>query len=355
MISREILRLVLTIEVAAVLTCLAAVAIHAVWLWWRQRADAPRLTKGRATLAATVAAGRDGDSADDGVGQLRRLPRRVQRRVVEQLAVSVVGDEGRRVTGVAESLGLVAAAERRCASRWWWRRLLGAYQLNVYSHGQDWLPRLLDDPHPAVRAQALEWAGDAAREDLAPHLAAALRDPSPLCRHTAADSILRAGALLVDALAAELGRRPEDEQADLLSVLAQRPDPRYREAAMAATADVERPGRRAAGAALLGGIGGADAGSALTCLLADGDASVRVAAADALRRLGHVAAAPDVAPLLRDPVFAVRRAAGAALAALGPGGTLLLRHYLGDDNQFAADMARYSLDVAALRGTGGVG
>jgi len=67
-----------------------------------------------------------------------------------------------------------------------------------------------------------------------------------------------------------------------------------------------------------------------------------------LRRLGHRQAAPDLAPLLRDSSFVVRRSAGAALAGLGPGGILLLRHYLSDTDRFAADMARYSLDVAAL-------
>ena len=89
--------------------------------------------------------------------------------------------------------------------------------------------------------------------------------------------------------------------------------------------------------------------TALTSLLVDADATVRATAADGIRRLGHQLAAPDLAPLLRDPSFDVRRAAGAALAALGPGGVLLLRHYLADEDRFAADMARYSLDVAALR------
>jgi HEAT repeat protein len=99
----------------------------------------------------------------------------------------------------------------------------------------------------------------------------------------------------------------------------------------------------------LGGVGGAEAATALKSLLVDADAMVRAAAVAGIQRLGHQLAAPDVAPLLRDPSFEVRRAAGAALGALGPGGILLLRHYLADEDPFAADMARYSLDLVALR------
>ncbi len=140
-------------------------------------------------------------------------------------------------------------------------------------------------------------------------------------------------------------------QADLLAVLARRPDPRYGPAALAAAAD-DLPALRAAAAELLGGVGGADAGRTLRGLLADSDAAVRVAAVDGLRRAGIEDAVPAIAPLLGDQAFAVRRAAGAALAALGPGGTLLLRHYTSAGDQYAADMARHALDVAALRRPG---
>ncbi len=348
-IPKAFLRTVLTLELAVIGVCVAGVAGHALWLWFRSRADAPRLARGHAALAAALVAVPDLDQAR--VAELRGLPRRVRAAVVDQLAVSVTGEEGRRMAEVATTLGLVAAAQRRCRSRRWWRRLLGAHQLNVHGGGDDIFPRLFDDPHPAVRAQAIEWAGDAQHPDLASRLVAALGDSSALCRRTAADSILRAGASLVGALAGELGACAGQQQADLLAVLARRPDPRYGPAALAAVTDA-LPALRAAAAALLGGVGGASAGAALRSLLADDEAAVRAAAADGLRRLQLEEAVPDLAPLLRDPDFAVRKAAGAALAALGPGGTLLLRHYAADADPFAADMARHSLDVAALRRAG---
>jgi HEAT repeat protein len=345
-IPKALLRTVLAVEVIVTLACLGEVALHSLLLWWRIRADAPRLTRGRAALTEAVLGHSDVDN--DRVADLTRLPRRVQVQVVDQLAVSLTGEDGRRVAEVADRLGLVAAAKRRCRSRLWWRRLLGAHQLNVHGGGEVVLPGLFDDADPAVRAQAIEWAGDARRADLAPRLVQALRDPSALCRHTAADSILRAGASLVDALAAELSSCTGRQQADLLAILARRPDGRYSAAALAALAD-DLPELRAAAAGLLGGVGGAEGGVALRSLLADADETVRATAADALRRLGLEEAVPDLVPLLRDPSFAVRRAAGTALAGLGPGGTLLLRHYLNDPDADAAAMARHCLDVAAVR------
>jgi hypothetical protein len=348
-IPSSLLRVVLAVEVAAALACVAGVAIHALWLWWRDRADADRLVQGHTVLAAAVL-GQDG-AEHARVAELRRLPRRVQEAVVDQLAIGVTGEEGRRVEWVATQLGLVGRALRRCRSRWWWRRLRGAHELNVHGGGGETLPALLDDPHPAVRAQAIEWAGDARRPELAPRLVAALADPAALCRHTAADAILRAGASLVDALAAELSSCAGQQQADLLAVLARRPDPRYGPAALAA-GDSDLPALRAAAADLLGGVGGEDAGRALRHLLADGDAAVRAAAVDGLRRARMEDAVPDIAPLLGDGAFAVRQAAGTALAALGPGGTLLLRHYTTSSDRYAADMARHALDLAALRRPG---
>jgi len=234
-ITPRLLRVVVTVEVAVALGCQATVAAHALLLWFRQRVDAPRMVQGHAALAVAIDGDRPVDEAR--VAELRHLPRRVRRRVVERLAVSVTGEEGRRVGEVAVSLGLVGSARRRCRSRWWWRRLLGAHQLNVYGLGDEVLPLLFDDSDPAVRAQVIEWAGDAQREKLAPRLVSSLDDPAALCRNVAADSILRAGASLVDAVARELSSRSGRAVAELLAVLARRPDPAYRQACLAAARD----------------------------------------------------------------------------------------------------------------------
>ena len=148
MISSDFLRTALSVEVALIAACLAAVAGHGLWLRVRHRADAPRLVEGHRVLAAAIVEP-PGAAGRSRVEELRRLPPRIRRRrVVGELAVSVIGAEGRRVGEIADSLGLVAAAARRCGSRWWWRRLLGAHQLNVYGRGDDVLPGLFDDDHP---------------------------------------------------------------------------------------------------------------------------------------------------------------------------------------------------------------
>lgn len=352
MISREVLRTVRAVEGVVAALALASVAIHALWLRRRRHADRPHLDRGRAALAeALIAAPGDDGVWSDRMAELSRLRRRVQRRIVQEFAVAVTGAEGRGVGDAAEELGLVEAARRRCRSRRWSQRLLGAHELNVYGRGADVLPSLFDDPNAMVRSQVIEWAGDARQEDLAPRLVSAMQDPSAICRNTAADSILRAGAPLVDALTREVSARSDQEQADLLAVLARRPDPKYREVALGAVTG-QLPALRAAGAAVLGGVGGPDSAAALRRLLADTDAEVRAAAADGLRRLEHQPAAADIAALLRDPSFDVRRAAGTALAGLGPVGSLLLRHFLDDADPFAADMARQSLDILALGSSG---
>jgi HEAT repeat protein len=80
-------------------------------------------------------------------------------------------------------------------------------------------------------------------------------------------------------------------------------------------------------------------------MLDDPEPSVRAAAAVALGRLGHWPAAPAIAARLRDPVWVVRRDAALALRGLGPAGELLLERALRDEDGFARDMARQTLDL----------
>jgi HEAT repeat protein len=89
---------------------------------------------------------------------------------------------------------------------------------------------------------------------------------------------------------------------------------------------------------------------ALLDLLADEVPEVRAAAAHALGKLGHWPAVSHLAPLLRDRVWIVRRAAGLALLALGAPGLLYLRRYLSDTDPFAADMAQQALDLPSTVG-----
>jgi hypothetical protein len=83
--------------------------------------------------------------------------------------------------------------------------------------------------------------------------------------------------------------------------------------------------------------------------LNDSAAQVRQAAAHALGRLKCWQTAPAVARLLEDPVWTVRQEAALALRSFGAPGILLLRRSLANPDRFAGDMARYVLDLHAMR------
>jgi HEAT repeat protein len=98
-------------------------------------------------------------------------------------------------------------------------------------------------------------------------------------------------------------------------------------------------------ARLLGALGGEEHAAAVRERLGDEAPEVRAAAAVALGRLGDWSSAPAVAERLRDPSWRVRRDAALALRALGPAGELLLERALRDDDEFARDIARQTLDL----------
>jgi HEAT repeat protein len=344
-ISESLLRAVVVGEVALVAVLLGVAASHSAWLWWDQRRSLPLVRRGRAVLAAVVAA----DMAPaEAAAALAPLPARLQSRLVAELASSLRGAEHDALSAVAASLGLVRRARRLTESRSRGRRLRGAYLLIRYG-AADFPTRLLDDPDPGVRAQALEWLAEHPAAELVPRVVALLADPSPLCRFTARDTMLRTG---IDPLAL-LG--PEEVSAlspqaleGVLELAAARPDPRHG-AAGVRFAGAGHPGVRARAAALLGAAGGGAAAATLESMLDDGSEEVRRAAAAAVARLGHWPAAAAVARLLRDPSWDVRASAAEALTRLGSPGLLLLRRYAGDDDPFASDMARQQLELAELR------
>jgi HEAT repeat protein len=295
-----------------------------------------------------LAAALDSDAPAKPPPELAVLSSRLQSRLLAEMAPSVVGTARRRIEGLAASLGLTARAVALTHRRRWWHRLAGAHLLTMYGSDVGPLYRLLDDPHPAVRAQAAEWAGDRGSQGLAQHLVMLLTDPAPLARVTAKDGLLRVGAFATDAIAARLAAGPGPGIDDVLDVAARRPDSRYiGDAAMLSTAP--EPSTRAKAAALLGAVGGVVPTDALERLLTDEAAEVRRAAALSLARLGHWPAAVTVAPLLRDQEWDVRHAAAEALVSFGPPGLLLLRRFLHDDDAFARDMAQQALEIADLR------
>jgi HEAT repeat protein len=337
---------VLLVLVPLALGMIAAIFGHAGWLAWRRRFDPPRLARARTELAGELTVS---GPIRAGPG-LTALPHRLRRQLLLDVAMTLHGGERQRLAACAVDLGIVAEARRWTGSRWWWRRLRGAHLLASLGTRDPVLDRLLDDPHPAVRGQAIMWAADHVDAALADRLVGKLGDESPLCRHSARDALLGAGGVAVPAVAAGLARGEGGGVAALLDIAAERPDPRYRLAAWSLAED-HRPAVRAGAVQLLGALAGDDAVAVLERRLVDPDDAVRQAAASALGRLGHWPAASAVAQLLRDPSWDVRLAAGEALTHLGAPGALMLQRYRRDSDPFAADMAERVAQTAQLRST----
>lgn len=364
-ISISLLYDAIFVLVGLVVATLAAASCHAAWLAWARRYDRPRLARARAVLAAELAAEPTAEAAAEPVAgsaagpaagsgpvnldeRITALPSRLRRQLVVELADSLRGAQRRRLADIAADLGVVGQARRLAGSRWWWRRLRGAYLLSSLHERDPVVHRLLVDRHPAVRAEAIIWAGDNLDAALADRVVELLADDSALCRNAARDALLRAGPAAAPAVVDHLRRGETTDLLALLDVAAARPDQRYQLAARVLATDA-LPAIRAAAVALLGTLGGEDDVPVLEGRLGDRDTAVRQAAATALGRLGHWPAAPAVARLLRDGSWEVRQAAGEALIALGAPGALMLRQYARDDDPFAADMAQRITQLARLR------
>ena len=104
---------------------------------------------------------------------------------------------------------------------------------------------------------------------------------------------------------------------------------------------------RARAVALLGALGSEHGLALVVGALDDPDAAVRLAALRALAGLAHWPAAPAVARRLHDAAWDVRRQAALTLRALGAPGLIFLRRSRDGDDQVAAAVARYALDLAA--------
>ena len=332
-------RAVIAVEAIVVATTLFTVLGHAGWLGYRGRVRAPVLDDARRSLTTVLDAKNSGDLPL----RVRRLHRREQADLLTGLAAALAGARLARLRGMADELGLLALAERRCRSRRWSRRLEGARMLTLFGGGTTCMLALLDDPREEVRAQAIEWAGGHSSMGTNERLLRLLDDPATLCRFAVKDSLLRLGDAIVPSLRRGLSERGGATM-DLLQIATWAPHPSYLEPAMGIAGSPDDC-ERAAAVRLLGALGGAGAVGPVVTALNDPSPQVRAAAAAAIAQLGHWPAAVMLGERLRDPAWDVRKEAGLALTRLGAPGQLVIRRALHDDDPFAADMARLVLEV----------
>lgn len=303
--------------------------------------------RARVDLAETVLGSED--AAARGIATLRHLPRRALAQALVGLATDLGGNARSRLRRVADATGVSRHIRRLARGRW--RRRARAAQLQMLLPDDDPLrTALVLDPHPVVRARAVETLGPEETLDAAGHLFELLGDDNPGVRLAAQQALLRCDARLIPHLIAHMDR--EDAPGALLGleVAANLPDPRL-EAVLLRHADDPDPSRRMLVATALGStLSETDQTlSVLSALLDDHDSTVRACAAGAIGRLAVVELAPQLAAKLSDPAWVVRREAGSSLARMGPVGTMLLRVHLTDEDRFARDMARQILDIVATR------
>jgi HEAT repeats len=324
MISLELLMRVCGIEAVVLILAVVLVCGHALWLWHEQKWSWPQLIRGWAILAATL----DGPvppPAD--LKWLGSLPVRLQIRLFTSIMVSLTGLGRERITRVARIIGLLSRVETLCGSPLWWRRLQGGRLFTLFGGGWEYMPTLLRDPHPLVRAQAAEWAVEHPRPGIINSLLILLDDGHALCRVKAQDSLLRMGSVVKEPLHRYLSSHPNSGVEAALRVAVGLADQRFLPVAIHLCRDAS-PGVRILATELMGAVGGREAVDTLIRLLNDADPEVRAAAARALGKLGHWPAATTLAALLQDRRFEVRWEAGLALRALGAPGILWLRRAL---------------------------
>lgn len=338
------LRVSLVILLLFFLAAVAFVGAHGAWLKRFLRRREAGLVEGR-TILARVVSSPTLDSSD--VAQLRALPQRVQLRLLIELIRHLGGDVRDRMQLIAAELGIVERARELSDSPFWWDRLQALRVLTALAREEEAL-RFLKDRNSAVRAQAVEWAGDHPTPAVVRALLDMLDDPDTVSRFAVQDSVLRLGLVVAEPLAAKLAAASGPAVIPALEVAAALGQGVFAGPAIRLCSDSDAR-VRARAADVLGAIHASDGIDALTQLLIDPVAEVRAAAAQALGRIGHWPAATSVARLLRDPAFDVRRSAGLALRLLGSPGMLLLARYRSDADHFAADMARQVLDLPDTR------
>jgi HEAT repeat protein len=341
MVSEHLLNVIMLIEVGLLALAVALFFLHGLWLHLTARREERLSATGREALARLVTRGHV--SVEDVEG-LKKLPPDIQTITFLEVSRSLSGTGKERLRFVAQQVGVVDRARKLCEHRWWTRRLRGARILSQLDVPDPLVQKLLADPTPAVRAQAAEWAASQPSVEVISAMLELLADPATQARFAVQNALLRMGNVIAGPLSAFLETHSGRAAEAGLRVAESVAVPGFLPSALRHSR-ADDPGVREAGAKLLGGIAGAEAGSRLVEMLGDAEANVRAGAASALGRMRYWQAGTQLAERLRDQRWHVRREAGLALRGLGAAGTLFLRRAVKGDDRFAADMAEQVLEL----------
>jgi HEAT repeats len=340
-IKSNLLLVVVYVEAIALMLLVLAICLR---MLWRRRRDVLHGERfGRASVVFTAYLSGRAMSPED-AAWLARLPIRARLKLLVSASSALSGEKRTRLTDLAQELGLIDWAEKRCRSRLWVRRLNGVRALTALGSGVSVVPSLLRDRRPEVRAEAIQWASDSRDPDFGSRLIELLGDEMRFPRFTVQNALLWIGAPAVKPLAEYLRSDRGAGLEPALEVAAAMPDPEFLDPARELSRHPSAVVRTHC-AHILGALGGNESVTRLGEMLDDDSEEVRTAAAEGLGKLQHWPAGSQLALALRDPAWTVRRAAGLALRALGSPGLVLLRRSTSDRDQFAADMAHQILDL----------
>lgn len=343
MSADALVRMVLFAEMLALAVGVAVLLVHAAWWWWYDRWSTGRLDGVRVALRESLA---ERDRTPGFARDFMRLPMRLQIYLLAELAPHLSGVEQQALRRLARRAGLLAKAERLCRSAFWSRRLFGAKLCTLVGHTTPAMTALLTDRHPAVRAQAVEWAVHHPDPAVIDALLRMLGDRDGRCRFAAQDTLVRIGHAAIAPLIDYLGQADHAGLLGALEVALTMADARLIEPTTALV-DAPAPDVRVRAVSLLGALGSERGLERITRALGDPDPAVRIAALRALAGLTHWPVAPTVARLLHDAAWDVRRQAALTLRAFGAPGLIFLRRLRDSSDPVAAAVARYALDLAA--------
>ena len=343
MINQNLLNAVMLIEIFLLVLAVGVFFTHGLWLVATQKRFLRDMTAARDSLARLLTRG---TINVEEIERLRRVPRDAQVAAFLEVSRNLAGTGKERLRFVAREVSLLDRARKLCESRLWTRRLRGARVLARMDVADPMVEKLLADPHPAVRAQAAEWAAAQPSPTVISAMLTMLADPATQARFAVQDAMLRMGSTIAEPLAAFLETHSGLPAESGLRVAEALSETRFLPAGLRHSAS-EDGGVRMAAANLLGAIGGAESAERLLQLLKDSAPPVRAAAAHGLGRMNHWQAGSQLAESLRDSTWRVRRESAFALRAIGAPGALFLRRALKGDDAFAADMAQQILDLPA--------
>ncbi|MFL5527118.1 MAG: HEAT repeat domain-containing protein [Gemmatimonadaceae bacterium] len=341
MVDERLLNIVMLIEIALLSLAVSVFFVSGVWRFLNERRLLVLTTAARESLARLVTSGHVNVEQ---VQALRELSHEVQVIAFLEISRTLTGTGKERLRFIADEVGLVQRARQMCASRRWTIRLRGTRILSRMDVPDPLVMQMLADPHPAVRAQAAEWAAAQPSLPVVSAMLVLLADQATQARFAVQNALLRMGGVVASPLAEFLATHSGRAVEAGLRVAESLAEPSFGPPALKLSRN-DNAAIRGGAAKLLGAVGGAEGAARLIELLGDEDSHVRAAAAQSLGRMQHWQAASLLAACLRDPTWRVRRDAGLALRSIGAPGALFLRRALKDDDRFAADMAQQVLDL----------